>query len=84
MNRRLPIRASSLISIGAMCAAVTLADEPEVFKTKSLSFARALERANKRWQLVRYEYAEHDILQDRYRTDLLARLGEFLDEHTSK
>jgi dipeptidyl aminopeptidase/acylaminoacyl peptidase len=43
------------------------------------SFAQALRRANKEFEFVEYEQAEHDIAPERYRIDLLARLAEFLD-----
>jgi dipeptidyl aminopeptidase/acylaminoacyl peptidase len=73
--------------VGEIAVPVLLAHgdrDIDVFPIESLTFARLLERAEKRWQLVRYDQAEHDIQQPRYRTDLLARLGEFLDEHTAE
>jgi dipeptidyl aminopeptidase/acylaminoacyl peptidase len=48
---------------------------------QSAALERALSRAGKDVELVEYEFAEHDISPERYRIDLLARLGEFLDEH---
>jgi dipeptidyl aminopeptidase/acylaminoacyl peptidase len=49
--------------------------------TQSGTFARALERADKNVEFIEYEEAEHDIEPERYRIDLLTRLGEFLDAH---
>jgi dipeptidyl aminopeptidase/acylaminoacyl peptidase len=48
---------------------------------QSETFASALERAGKKVELVEYDEAEHDIEPERYRIDLLTRLGEFLDAH---
>jgi dipeptidyl aminopeptidase/acylaminoacyl peptidase len=53
----------------------------EVFIQQSTQLSRALRRAGRDSELVRYEYAEHEIGQERYRVDLLTRLTEFLDEH---
>jgi dipeptidyl aminopeptidase/acylaminoacyl peptidase len=46
---------------------------------QSMLLAKALRRANKSVELIEYEFADHDIRPARYRTDLLARLGAFLD-----
>jgi dipeptidyl aminopeptidase/acylaminoacyl peptidase len=48
---------------------------------QSQRFARQLRREDKRYEFVEYEYAEHDIRADRYRIDLLTRLGDFLGEN---
>jgi dipeptidyl aminopeptidase/acylaminoacyl peptidase len=42
----------------------------------------ALEKHGKAVQFITYEHAEHSIRPERYRIDLLSRLGEFLDQHT--
>ena len=49
--------------------------------SQSQSFARNLSRAKKDVQFVEYEFAQHDISPERYRTDLLTRVGEFLGQH---
>jgi dipeptidyl aminopeptidase/acylaminoacyl peptidase len=46
---------------------------------QSTRLAKAMHRADKDVALVEYEFADHDILPVRYRTDLLARLGAFLE-----
>lgn len=51
---------------------------------QSVTFARALERAGGEVELVEYDLAEHSITPERYRTDLLARLGAFLDANVKK
>jgi dipeptidyl aminopeptidase/acylaminoacyl peptidase len=48
---------------------------------QSTGLVKALHRVGKDAELVQYEFADHDIRPARYRTDLLARLGEFLDTH---
>jgi dipeptidyl aminopeptidase/acylaminoacyl peptidase len=48
---------------------------------QSTGFAKALRHAGKDAELVQYEFADHDIRPARYRTDLLARVGAFLDTH---
>jgi dipeptidyl aminopeptidase/acylaminoacyl peptidase len=48
---------------------------------QSASLERALSRAGKDVELVEYEHAEHSITPERYRIDLLTRLGEFLAAH---
>lgn len=55
--------------------------DANVPRAQSVTLARALERAGRDVELVEYDLAEHSITPDRYRTDLLARLGEFLDEN---
>jgi dipeptidyl aminopeptidase/acylaminoacyl peptidase len=50
-------------------------------RAQATTFARALERAGKDVELIEYDLAEHSITPERYRMDLLARLGEFLDEN---
>jgi dipeptidyl aminopeptidase/acylaminoacyl peptidase len=51
---------------------------------QSETFATALGRAHKDVEFVTYDYAEHNIAPERYRIDLLARLGAFLEKQTSK
>jgi dipeptidyl aminopeptidase/acylaminoacyl peptidase len=46
--------------------------------SQSAEFAKALRRARKSVEFARYEAAEHDIRPERYRIDLLTRLGAFL------
>jgi dipeptidyl aminopeptidase/acylaminoacyl peptidase len=43
-----------------------------------------LERAGREVEFVEYDLAEHSITPERYRTDLLARLGEFLAENLQR
>jgi dipeptidyl aminopeptidase/acylaminoacyl peptidase len=52
--------------------------------TQSADFATALRRAHKDVDFVEYDNAEHDIRPERYRIDLLTRLGEFLDKELGK
>ncbi len=42
---------------------------------------KQLKKAKKDYQYIEYKYAEHSIRPERYRIDMLARLGQFLDEH---
>ena len=53
-------------------------------RAQSVTLAGALERAGRDVELVEYALAEHSITQERYRTDLLARLGGFLDENLAR
>jgi dipeptidyl aminopeptidase/acylaminoacyl peptidase len=55
--------------------------DANVPRAQALTFARALERADRDFEFVEYDLAEHSITPERYRTDLLARLGEFLDDN---
>ncbi len=48
---------------------------------QSASMARSLERAKKIVEFTAYDSAEHNMLPERYRIDLLARIGDFLDEY---
>ena len=59
-------------------------EDANVPLVQSVTFAKALERAGRDVQLIEYDSAQHSIVPERYRTDLLARLGEFLDEHTHR
>jgi dipeptidyl aminopeptidase/acylaminoacyl peptidase len=54
--------------------------DANVPRAQSVTLARALERAGRDVELVEYALAEHSITPERYRIDLLARLGEFLGE----
>jgi dipeptidyl aminopeptidase/acylaminoacyl peptidase len=51
---------------------------------QSVTLARGLERAGGDVEFVEYNLAEHSITPERYRTDLLARLGEFLQENLQR
>ena len=51
------------------------------FKQGELMY-EALQKHGKSVEFITYENAEHSILPERYRIDLLTRLGEFLDQHT--
>jgi dipeptidyl aminopeptidase/acylaminoacyl peptidase len=51
---------------------------------QSSSLARALERADKNVVFIEYDRAEHDIRPERYRIDMLARLGAFLSDHIGR
>ena len=42
----------------------------------------ALKQNKKSVEYITYEHAEHSIVPERYRIDMLTRLGEFLDKHT--
>jgi dipeptidyl aminopeptidase/acylaminoacyl peptidase len=55
--------------------------DANVPRAQSVALARALEREGRDVEFVEYDLAEHSILPERYRTDLLARLGEFLDDN---
>jgi dipeptidyl aminopeptidase/acylaminoacyl peptidase len=48
---------------------------------QSAAMARALEKAKKDVELIEYDGAEHNIQPERFRIDLLTRIGEFLDAH---
>jgi dipeptidyl aminopeptidase/acylaminoacyl peptidase len=48
---------------------------------QSRSLARTLDRAGKDVTLIEYAHAEHHIAPERYRIDLLARLGGFLEKN---
>lgn len=48
---------------------------------QSEALARNLTRARRPAELIEYEYAEHGIEPERYRIDMLARIGAFLGEH---
>jgi dipeptidyl aminopeptidase/acylaminoacyl peptidase len=48
----------------------------------SEKMVRALKKAKKQVELVEYEEVEHSIRRNRYRIDMLGRIGEFLDLHT--
>src|SRR5215471_2451301 len=52
--------------------------------TQTADFATALGHAHKDYAFVEYDNAEHDIRPERYRIDLLTRLGEFLDKAIGK
>ena len=47
----------------------------------TLELARALEKADKNSQFIEYRYSRHDIDRAPYRTDMLTRIGAFLDLH---
>jgi dipeptidyl aminopeptidase/acylaminoacyl peptidase len=57
------------------------AEDANVSFAQSLSLERALQRAGRDVELIEYEKAEHSITPERYRIDLLARLGAFIDEN---
>lgn len=42
----------------------------------------ALEENGKSVEFINYDHAEHNIFPERYRVDLLTRVGEFLDKHS--
>ncbi|MBF8270723.1 MAG: peptidase S9, partial [Gammaproteobacteria bacterium] len=44
----------------------------------------ALTQHGKSVEFVTYEHAEHSIFPERYRIDLLTRVGDFLDQHTGR
>ena len=48
---------------------------------QSADLFRALRRADKAVDFVEYEHAEHSIIPERYRKDLLTRLAAFLETH---
>ena len=43
---------------------------------------KALEKNGKSVEFITYEHAEHNIFPERYRVDLLTRVGEFLDKYS--
>jgi dipeptidyl aminopeptidase/acylaminoacyl peptidase len=47
----------------------------------SRKLAKTLKRKKKSIQYVEYEEVEHSIRRNRYRVDMLTRIGAFLDEH---
>lgn len=49
--------------------------------SQSKKLNKALRRKKKPVIFVEYEHAEHSIRPERYRIDLLTRLGDFLEEH---
>jgi dipeptidyl aminopeptidase/acylaminoacyl peptidase len=58
--------------------------DANVPRAQSVTLARALERAGRNFEFVEYDLAEHSITPERYRTDLLARLGAFLEENLQR
>jgi dipeptidyl aminopeptidase/acylaminoacyl peptidase len=50
--------------------------------SQSKLMLEALQKHGKSVEFITYENAEHSIIPERYRIDLLTRLGEFLDRHT--
>jgi dipeptidyl aminopeptidase/acylaminoacyl peptidase len=58
--------------------------DANVPRAQSVTLARALERAGREVEFVEYDLAEHSITPERYRTDLLARLGAFLDANLQR
>jgi dipeptidyl aminopeptidase/acylaminoacyl peptidase len=46
-----------------------------------VTFTKALRRARKNVEFAQYPSAEHDIRPERYRVDLLTRLGGFLEKN---
>jgi dipeptidyl aminopeptidase/acylaminoacyl peptidase len=59
-------------------------EDANVPLAQSVTLAKALEHAGRDVELIEYDEAQHSITQERYRTDLLARLGKFLDENTQR
>lgn len=51
---------------------------------QSRQLARALERADADVEFIEYEHAEHSIRPQRYRIDMLSRIGSFLDAHIGR
>jgi dipeptidyl aminopeptidase/acylaminoacyl peptidase len=47
----------------------------------SKKMAKALKRAKKSVEYIKYEDVEHSILRNGYRVDMLDRIGSFLDAH---
>jgi dipeptidyl aminopeptidase/acylaminoacyl peptidase len=72
-----PVERAGEIEVPVLLVHATL--DTNVPLEQSLRLAKALRRANKSVELVEYALADHDIRPARYRTDLLARLGAFLD-----
>ncbi|HXV36646.1 MAG TPA: S9 family peptidase [Myxococcota bacterium] len=50
----------------------------------SQAMAKALKRKKKNVELVEYEGVEHGLARNRYRIDMLDRIGAFLDAHIGK
>ncbi len=50
----------------------------------SKKMAKALERKKKSVEFIEYENVEHQIARDRYRVDMLDRIGAFLDAHIGR
>lgn len=48
---------------------------------QSKEMAEKLDRAKVPYQYIEYEDVEHDILRNRYRIDMLSRIGEFLEKN---
>ncbi len=48
---------------------------------QSVDFAKTLKRAHKDVEFIEYGHAAHDIRPERYRIDLLARVGAFLKKN---
>jgi dipeptidyl aminopeptidase/acylaminoacyl peptidase len=73
LKRASEIRAPVLLFHGDQDINVTI-DHSE-------KMARALERAKKPVEYIEYEDVEHQIWRNRYRVDMLDRIGSFLDAH---
>jgi dipeptidyl aminopeptidase/acylaminoacyl peptidase len=57
------------------------AEDMNVPFSQGRSFFRALDRAGKEVAFIEYENAAHSIHPQRYRIDMLTRVGRFLDRH---
>ncbi|MBW2541738.1 MAG: S9 family peptidase [Deltaproteobacteria bacterium] len=73
LNRASEIRAPVLLFHGD--------EDVNVQIHHSEKLAKALERAKKPVEYIEYEGAEHSILRNGYRVDMLDRIGSFLDRH---
>jgi dipeptidyl aminopeptidase/acylaminoacyl peptidase len=72
-----PVERAAEIEVPVLLAHATR--DTNVPLEQSTGFVKALQRASKDVELIEYEFADHDIRPAAYRTDLLARLGAFLD-----
>ncbi len=78
-------KGSPLVRVKEIHAPVLLfhgEDDFNVTIDHSRKLAKALKRANKPVVYFEYEDAAHNIRRNRYRVDILTRIGAFLDEHT--
>ncbi len=55
--------------------------DKNVYITHSEKMEKALKNAGRTVEFIRYKGVEHQIYRNKYRIDLLSRLGAFLDRH---
>jgi dipeptidyl aminopeptidase/acylaminoacyl peptidase len=78
------IAGSPIERVGELAVPVLVAhaeQDLDVPFSQAVAFTKALRRARKNVEFAQYRSAEHDIRPERYRVDLLTRLGGFLEKN---